>query len=734
MNTLIKRGLALVLAMVLCIGLASGVTVFAEEAAATIDLTNKDNRVSLTGLQQVWTQNGITVTNNKSESTTDVADYAPVRLYQSSELVVAYSGMKQIVFTCNNYRGTYASALETSINNDSDANVTVSVDGKVVTVVFAEAVDSFTVSKLSAQVRLDSIRVSTSVNEGGEEETPVIPADPAADSVLTVAEVIALGSSKDHNVYTEGKYYVTGVITEVYNTQYGNMKITDEAGNILTIYGTFDADGTNRYDAMTTKPVAGDTVKIYGIVGQYYGTPQIKNGWIVEHTPGETETPVEPPVETEDPAADSQLTIAEAIELGLSKEHDVYTEGKYYVTGVITEVYNTQYGNMKITDEAGNILTIYGTFDADGTNRYDAMTTKPVAGDTVKIYGIVGQYNDVAQIKNGWIVEHTPGETETPVVPPVETEDPAADSQLTIAEAIALGSSKEHNVYTEAKYYVTGVITEVYNTIYGNMKLTDEAGNILTIYGTYSADGETRYDEMEVQPVAGDTVTIYGIVGQYNGTPQIKNGWIVENVPTDTPVVPETPVEPETPAEPETPNAPVYRPVTGAAPAAGDYLLGMYQGNLGKTLYFAGTTANTDYYLSTTENIAEATVVTVEEVTGGYRLSFMDGGVKKYIDIYQNGDYVNLRLTEEPTAVYTWNNDYKTFQTVVGETEYYMGTYKEYSTLSASKLSYAETSFPAQIYESSPNTGDNMAIYFAVALLFVSAGAVLTLGKKAAHC
>ncbi len=613
MNTLIKRGLALVLAMVLCIGLASGVTVFAEEAAATIDLTNKDNRVSQTALQQVWTQNGITVTNNKSESTTDVADYAPVRLYQSSELVVAYSGMKQIVFTCNNYRGTYASALETSINNDSDANVTVSVDGKVVTVVFAEAVDSFTVSKLSAQVRLDSIRVSTSVIEGGEEETPVVPADPAADSVLTIAEAIALGSSKEHNVYTEGKYYVTGVITEVYNTQYGNMKITDEAGNILTIYGTFDADGTNRYDAMTTKPVAGDTVKIYGIVGQYNDVAQIKNGWIVEHTPGTGETPVEPPVETEDPAADSQLTIAEAIELGLSKEHNVYTAGKYYVTGVITEVYNTQYGNMKITDEAGNILTIYGTYDATGENRYDVMTVQPVAGDTVKIYGIVGQYNDVAQIKNGWIVGHTPSQTETPAEP-------------------------------------------------------------------------------------------------------------------------ETPVEPETPAEPETPNAPVYRPVTGAAPAAGDYLLGMYQGNLGKTLYFAGTTANTDYYLSTTENIAEATVVTVEEVTGGYRLSFMDGGVKKYIDIYQNGDYVNLRLTEEPTAVYTWNNDYKTFQTVVGETEYYMGTYKEYSTLSASKLSYAETSFPAQIYESSPNTGDNMAIYFAVALLFVSAGAVLTLGKKAAHC
>ena len=109
--------------------------------------------------------------------------------------------------------------------------------------------------------------------------------------------------------------------------------------------------------------------------------------------------------------------------------------------------------------------------------------------------------------------------------------DPAADSVLTITEALDLGASKAHNVYTEVKYYVTGEITEVYNTKYGNMKIKDEAGNILTVYGTYSADGSTRYDAMDIKPVAGDTVTVYGIIGQFNGTPQLKNGWITEHVP-----------------------------------------------------------------------------------------------------------------------------------------------------------------------------------------------------------
>ena len=44
----------------------------------------------------------------------------------------------------------------------------------------------------------------------------------------------------------------------------------------------------------------------------------------------------------------------------------------------------------------------------------------------------------------------------------------------------------------------------------------------------YNADGTVRFDAMETKPAVGDTVTIYGIVGQYTGTAQVKNGWIVK--------------------------------------------------------------------------------------------------------------------------------------------------------------------------------------------------------------
>ena len=222
---------------------------------------------------------------------------------------------------------------------------------------------------------------------------------------LTIEEAIALGQTMEHNTYTEGKYYVTGVVESVYNTQYGNMYIVDEDGNRLTIYGTYSADGSLRYDAMEVAPQKGDTVTIYGVVGQYSGTSQIKNGWVVDIVPGEGEDDEEV---VPDPEADSVLSVKDAIALGASKDHNCYTEGKYYVTGVITEIYNDVYGNMKITDADGNILTVYGTYSADGEVRFDSMETKPVVGDTVKVYGILGQYNDVAQMKNGWIIEINP--------------------------------------------------------------------------------------------------------------------------------------------------------------------------------------------------------------------------------------------------------------------------------------------------------------------------------------
>ena len=107
---------------------------------------------------------------------------------------------------------------------------------------------------------------------------------------------------------------------------------------------------------------------------------------------------------------------------------------------------------------------------------------------------------------------------------------PAANSTLTIEKALYIGGLYSHNVFTPGKYYVTGRITEIKNTTYGNMYIEDGNGNSIYVYGFYNADGSARFDAMENQPAVGDMVTVYAIIGNYNGS-QIKNAWMIEHYP-----------------------------------------------------------------------------------------------------------------------------------------------------------------------------------------------------------
>ena len=106
---------------------------------------------------------------------------------------------------------------------------------------------------------------------------------------------------------------------------------------------------------------------------------------------------------------------------------------------------------------------------------------------------------------------------------------PADGTALTITEAIAVAKAAG-TTYTTEKYYITGIVTNVYNTQYGNMYLKDENGNQLCIYGLYTWNEETRYDAMDVKPVEGDELTVYTVLGMYGTTTQGKYAWIDEHV------------------------------------------------------------------------------------------------------------------------------------------------------------------------------------------------------------
>ena len=143
------KRLAMVLTMLLTVGIGQA---WAGEATLAFDETSK--RTTYTTSQQVWTQNGITLINNKASSTSNVGDYSnPARFYKSSEIIVECSlgNITQIEFTCSS--SSYATALGESISGSSTSEsvVTVTLDGTSST---------FTVSSLTAQVRISSLTVT----------------------------------------------------------------------------------------------------------------------------------------------------------------------------------------------------------------------------------------------------------------------------------------------------------------------------------------------------------------------------------------------------------------------------------------------------------------------------------------------------------------------------------------------------------------------------------------------
>lgn len=206
--------------------------------------------------------------------------------------------------------------------------------------------------------------------------------------------------------------------------------------------------------------------------------------------------------EINQPEANTHLTIVEANALGNQFEKDTYSEGKYYVTGVVKSIASTQYGNIYLKDESGNEFYVYGLYDEDG-NRFDAMATKPAVGDTITVYGVIGKYNS-AQMKNGTMTALTPGTTD-----PTPNEKPTTSTIATILASEA------------GSYAAEGTII----AINANGYLLQDATGIILVYHGFG---------WECNFVVGDKVLVSGTTSVYGGATQFGNGCTDEKTGTGT--------------------------------------------------------------------------------------------------------------------------------------------------------------------------------------------------------
>ena len=136
--------------------------------------------------------------------------------------------------------------------------------------------------------------------------------------------------------------------------------------------------------------------------------------------------------------------------------------------------------------------------------------------------------------------------------------------------------------------------------------------------------------------------------------------------------------------------------VVDNAPVAGTYIIKMVQSNLNKTLYFTG--AMDGYYFATSENVADAVVVTLAKLDSGkYTMQLANG---KYLAIIPNGTYTNV-VMQDAVCEWAWNATLGNFTVTISGTEYFLGTNssKTYDTIAANKSSYASTTFHANLVE-----------------------------------
>jgi hypothetical protein len=232
-----------------------------------------------------------------------------------------------------------------------------------------------------------------------------------------------------------------------------------------------------------------------------------------------------------------------ASDTDISKAVDMYLEnanGGYYLyfnngntKQYINIVASGSHINFTYSDTASSVFTFDEEVDALWTT-VDGNVYYMGTNGTYVTFGTIAQSNIANETYYPARLYVSEGTTPDP-----KPETPVEGTVISIADAIALGKSMEHDQYTEEKYKVTGVILSVYKPDYGNMYIADSEGNTLTIYGTYDATGKVAYKDMPAKPDEGDTVTIYGAIGQYSNNPQIKNGWILEFTPGELPEVEE---------------------------------------------------------------------------------------------------------------------------------------------------------------------------------------------------
>ena len=379
-------------------------------------------------------------------------------------------------------------------------------------------------------------------------------------SEATCAEVIEGPESKT--------YRVTGTVTRIVNTTYGNWYLADETGEIY-IYGTLDAKGATK-NFLSWGLEVGDIITVEGPKTLYNGTVELVDVTVLNIQKSLVKVESIDPEDATIPLEGGNLTVNLSCKTNNGISVEIPDDAKDWLgiasisggaepvvvfraapnaggdrsTTVIfktTDDKGKEYTAQAVINQKGAIVAcsiadflaaevgdtqyrLTGVITSVANAQFGNVYLRDWSGETY-VYGIGAKGDfEAAGLKAGDVVTLVGKRGEykgTPQMTGGVLEDFKVVTPISIDEFLDMPDASD--VY----YMLTGTITEIANPTYGNLYLEDET-NMVYVYGCYpgwGATGDNRKNWLETANiVVGDQLSVIGTRGTYNGTPQLANG------------------------------------------------------------------------------------------------------------------------------------------------------------------------------------------------------------------
>lgn len=420
-----------------------------------------------------------------------------------------------------------------------------------------------TVVTLSAPKTLDGRTAELLLTCNGKTQHINVIQGLATVSSATCAEVIAGPDSKT--------YRVTGTVTAIANTTYGNWYLTDKTGTIY-IYGTLDAKGAEKNFSSLGLEV-GDEVTVQGPKTTYGTTVELVNVTVIKINKSliKVDSVQNANLPLEGGVATAYLTCK-----GQGVSVDIPEDAQSWLSiQSIQQSGTSAVVKFKAAANAGGDRKTTLTFHTtDGSKDYTSQTTLTQAGAILAVsiadfnaaavsdtqYRLSGVVTKVASAASGNLyIKDFSGETYAYKLADVAAKNIKAGDIITVVgkrgdfkgtpqlvsgiiesvtpvTAITIGEvlGKEDN--TSVYYMVTGKVKSIANVDFGNLTIEDASGEIY-VYGTYPGYGATGDNRKGLVTATGlkvgDQLTVIATKGSYRGVAQLTNGIYFSHTPSE---------------------------------------------------------------------------------------------------------------------------------------------------------------------------------------------------------